>query len=149
MLRIDPDPVLREMCDPVVGFDARLAQVADDMLVAMYDANGRGLAAPQVGITQRLFVMDASWKDGAPDPQVFVNPRIVAASEKLAVRDEGCLSIPAQTSRVARPTQVTLAWQALDGALHEAVFSGFQAACVQHERDHLDGILCTDYPEAR
>ncbi len=147
-LRFVPDPVLRAVCAPVTVFDAKLAAIAKDMLEVMYAAPGRGLAAPQVGITQRVFVMDATWKDGTPDPQVFVNAEMVECSEEIVVMAEGCLSIPDRTSRVARPAQVTLRWQDLDGAPQTGTFTGFAAACVQHERDHLDGILCTDYPEA-
>lgn len=147
-LRFVPDPVLRAVCAPVMVFDAKLAAIAKDMLDVMYAAPGRGLAAPQVGITQRVFVMDATWKDGTPDPQVFVNAEMVECSEEIVVMAEGCLSIPDRTSRVARPAQVTLRWQDLDGAPQTGTFTGFAAACVQHERDHLDGILCTDYPEA-
>lgn len=147
-LRFVPDPVLRAVCAPVTVFDAKLAAIAKDMLDVMYAAPGRGLAAPQVGITQRVFVMDATWKDGTPDPQVFVNAEMVECSEEIVVMAEGCLSIPDRTSRVARPAQVTLRWQDLDGAPQTGTFTGFAAACVQHERDHLDGILCTDYPEA-
>ncbi|MFT4743236.1 MAG: peptide deformylase [Yoonia sp.] len=147
-LRFVPDPVLRAVCAPVTVFDAKLAAIAKDMLEVMYAAPGRGLAAPQVGITQRVFVMDATWKDGTPDPQVFVNAEMVECSEEIVVMAEGCLSIPDRTSRVARPAQVTLRWQDPDGAPQTGTFTGFAAACVQHERDHLDGILCTDYPEA-
>ena len=147
-IRFVPDPVLRAQSAPVTDFDTGLADMAAGMLDAMYAARGRGLAAPQVGVTQRIFVMDTTWKNGAPAPQVFVNPVMVACSDDVAVLQEGCLSIPDRTARVARPAQVTLRWQALDGSSHDAVFTGFAAACVQHELDHLDGILCTDYPEA-
>ena len=143
-----PDPVLRAVCAPVTEFDAALASLAQNMLDVMYATPGRGLAAPQVGITQRIFVMDVTWKDGDPNPQVFVNPELTDSSTDVAVLTEGCLSIPDQTSRVARPAQVTLRWQDVTGVQRSGTFTGFAAACVQHERDHLDGILCTDYPEA-
>jgi peptide deformylase len=147
-LRFVPDPVLRAVCVPVMDFDAGLATLAQDMLDVMYAAPGRGLAAPQIGIAQRIFVMDVTWKDGDPNPQVFVNAELTDSSNDVAVLTEGCLSIPDQTSRVARPAQVTMRWQDLTGASQSGTFIGFAAACVQHERDHLDGILCTDYPEA-
>ena len=147
-LRFVPDPVLRAVCAPVTVFDAKLAALAKGMLDVMYAAPGRGLAAPQVGIAERIFVMDATWKEGTTDPHVFVNPEMVACSDQVAVLSEGCLSIPDQTSRVARPAQVTLRWHDLNGTPQTGTFIGFAAACVQHERDHLDGILCTDYPEA-
>lgn len=140
------DPVLRARAAGVTAFDADLKALADDMLETMYAAPGRGLAAPQVGVSLRLFVMDTGWKDGAPDPQVFVNPRITDASDTLVPFTEGCLSIPGVTSRVARPDRVALRWQDLSADWHEGWFSGFAATCVQHERDHLDGILCIDLP---
>ena len=140
------DPVLRARAAAVIRFDAALKTLAADMLDTMYAAPGRGLAAPQVGVSQRLFVMDIGWKEGAPNPQAFVNPRITDASDVLVPYTEGCLSIPGQTSRVARPDRVALVWQDLDGASHEGWFDGMAAVCVQHERDHLDGILCIDLP---
>jgi len=146
-LRVLPDPVLRETCVPVTVFDEALEDVVAEMLAVMYAAPGRGLAAPQVGITQRIFVMDATWKDGEPSPMVFINPEIIEVSEAQAVNDEGCLSIPDRTRRVSRPAEVKLRWQDLDGEVQTGVFDGFAAACVQHERDHLDGVLCIDYPE--
>ncbi len=142
-----PDPVLREVARPVTGFDADLRALAQDMLETMYDAPGRGLAAPQIGLGLRLFVMDVAWKDGTSDPRVFVNPEVVDASEELVTREEGCLSIPGRISRVARPGAVTLRWQDPEGAAREERFEGFAATCVQHEIDHLDGILCTDREE--
>ena len=142
-----PDPVLREVAQPVTEFDADLRALAQDMLETMYDAPGRGLAAPQIGLGLRLFVMDAAWKEGASDPRVFVNPEVVEASQEAVTREEGCLSIPGRTSRVARSSAVTLRWQDPDGAAQEERFEGFAATCVQHEIDHLDGILCTDREE--
>jgi len=142
-----PDPVLREVARPVAEFDAELGTLARDMLETMYDAPGRGLAAPQVGLGLRLFVMDVAWKEGTPEPQVFVNPEIVEASAEAVTREEGCLSIPGRTSRVARPAEVALRWRDLDGAEREGRFEGFAATCVQHEIDHLDGILCIDREE--
>lgn len=147
-LRVLPDPVLRAVCAPVTVFDAALEDVVAEMLAVMYAAPGRGLAAPQVGISERIFVMDTTWKDGEPSPMVFINPEIIEMSEAQAVNDEGCLSIPDRMARVSRPAEVKLRWQDLDGEVQAGVFDGFAAACVQHERDHLDGVLCIDYPEA-
>jgi peptide deformylase len=107
-------------------------------------STGRGLAAPQVGLSLRLFVMDAGWREGAPEPRAFVNPEVAWASEETETREEGCLSIPDRLVRVARPARVGLRWRGLDGAPHEGSFEGFAAACVQHEIDHLDGVLCID-----
>ncbi len=142
-----PDPVLRGVAEPVEAFDEGLRDLARDMLETMYDAPGRGLAAPQIGLPVRLFVMDVGWKEGASDPQVFVNPEIMGASEEVVTREEGCLSIPGRVSRVTRPAEVSLRWRDLDGAEREETFDGFAATCVQHEIDHLDGILCIDREE--
>lgn len=141
------DPVLRARAAVVTVFDAALRALAADMFDTMYAAPGRGLAAPQVGVLQRVFVMDIGWKDGAPAPQVFVNPRITDASDVMQTYAEGCLSIPGVVSRVARPDRVLVEWQDVDGVRHSGWFDGFAAVCVQHERDHLDGILCIDLPE--
>ncbi|WP_458791443.1 peptide deformylase [Yoonia sp. MH D7] len=146
-IRLLPDPILRKVCEPVTLFDAELDDFVAEMLAVMYAAPGRGLAAPQVGVDARIFVMDATWKSGDPDPIVFINPEIIAVSENLAVNDEGCLSIPDRSCRIARPAVVTVRWQALDGEVQEREFTDFAAVCVQHENDHLNGVLCIDYPE--
>ncbi|MEJ6396941.1 peptide deformylase [Yoonia sp. 208BN28-4] len=143
-IRLIPDDVLRQVCRPVDVFGVDLAALADDMLETMYAAPGRGLAAPQVGITQRLFVMDAYWKTGDPNPQIFVNPVIVERSDAMLTQPEGCLSIPGDLTDVTRPDAVTVEWQDVTGAPHRGTFDGFAAACIQHEADHLDGILITD-----
>jgi peptide deformylase len=139
-----PDPRLRAICDPVTAFDAALAQLADDMLETMYAAPGRGLAGPQVGVLSRIFVMDIDWKTGAPAPMVFVNPRLVAVSEERGMIEEGCLSIPGVPCPVERPLALRLVWRGVDGAENERDFDGMHARAIQHELDHLDGILCID-----
>ncbi|MCT4554426.1 MAG: peptide deformylase [Pelagimonas sp.] len=141
---IAPHAALRRVCDPVEQFDGALGDLAMELLRAMYLAQGRGLAAPQIGVSQRIFVMDAGWKAGQPSPMVFVNPEIIAQSDQLVSLEEGCLSIPDHPVVVARPAWVDLRWNTLSGALQQARFDGFESACVQHERDHLDGILITD-----
>ncbi|SFI84697.1 peptide deformylase [Jannaschia pohangensis] len=138
-----PAPILRAICDPVT---TDVTDLARDMLDTMYNAPGRGLAAPQVGISLRLFVTDCSWKEGLPDPRVFVNPEIIA-QDGQQVNEEGCLSIPNTPRRVARPAEVTLAFDAASGRRTET-FTGFAAACVCHEMDHLDGRLILDHPVA-
>jgi peptide deformylase len=145
-----PDPCLSAPCAPAV-LDDDLRKLAADMLETMYAAPGRGLAAPQVGRLVRLFVMDVAWKTGTPVPQVFVNPEIVALLGARVTGPEGCLSIPGPVTEVERSEQVQLRWTDLDGAVNEAVLTGFAAICVQHEYDHLDGILTLDRltPEAR
>lgn len=143
-----PDPGLEARSAPVAGDVATLAR---DMLETMYAAPGRGLAAPQVGVGLRLFVMDVGWKEGAATPLVCVNPRILWRSAARTTGEEGCLSIPGLVARVERPAEIRLGWTDLDGADHEDHLTGFAARCAQHEYDHLDGILTLDRiaPEAR
>lgn len=140
-----PDPRLRQTCAPVTDFDASLRRLAEDMLDTMYAAPGRGLAGPQVGAMQRIFVMDVGWKDGRPSPLVCLNP-VIRDSAGTVVNAEGCLSIPDRPVRIERPALIRLEWQDLAGRNCEGFFEGFAAVCAQHERDHLDGILCIDYP---
>lgn len=139
-----PDPRLSAPCAPVERITRETAALAEDMLETMYAAPGRGLAAPQVGVMFRLFVMDTGWKDGPRAPRVFVNPQIVERGEVLVTRSEGCLSIPGVTAEVTRPDAVRLRWTALDDTTREESFDGFAAACVQHEMDHLDGLVTLD-----
>ena len=139
-----PDVRLSQPCAPAVLSDALRAQ-AGDLLQTMYASAGRGLAAPQVGLMLRMFVMDAGWKEGRPEPVVMVNPEILALSEARVMGPEGCLSIPGPVTQVARARQVRMRWQDLDGAWHEGDFTGFAAVCAQHEFDHLEGILTLDH----
>jgi peptide deformylase len=141
---IHPDPRLKKVCDPIAGITEDLRQLAADMLETMYAAPGIGLAAPQVGVTKRVIVMDCI-KDGPPEPVVLVNPQVVWASEDVSVYEEGCLSIPEQYADVRRPASVTVRWTDLDGATQERTFDGLWATCVQHEIDHLEGKLFIDY----
>ncbi|QYK41508.1 MAG: peptide deformylase [Paracoccaceae bacterium] len=138
-----PDPRLATACAPVERPED-VAQLAADMLETMYAAPGRGLAAPQVGVLKRLFVMDVSWRDGAPDPVVCINPVILWRSDEMAEGPEGCLSIPGPTTLVARAVSIRLAWTDLANQRHEAALKGFAAICAQHEHDHLDGIVTLD-----
>lgn len=140
-----PDPRLEERCVPVaapVGGD--IAALAADMLDTMYEAPGRGLAAPQVGVLQRLFVMDVTWKEGTRSPVVCINPAITWRSPARVAGPEGCLSIPGVTARVSRAQEIRLRWTDLDGTGREELLTGFAAVCAQHEYDHLDGILTLD-----
>lgn len=140
-----PDDRLRQHCAAVTQFDAALKQLAHDMLETMYAASGRGLAGPQVGAMQRIFVMDTGWKEGRSSPLVCINP-VIKDATGTAINVEGCLSIPDRPVRISRPAVVRMAWQDLAGRHCEGFFEGFGATCAQHERDHLDGILCIDYP---
>ncbi len=143
---IHPDPRLKKVCDPVSEFDKELAQVADDMLETMYDAPGIGLAAPQIGLLKRLLVMDcAKEAEGTPEPMVLVNPAVTWESDDKNVYEEGCLSIPGQYAEVERPKMVRVSWQDVEGKAHEQEFDALWATCVQHEIDHLDGVLFIDY----
>ena len=146
-----PDPILTQTCAQIDEITPEIERLADDMLETMYDAPGRGLAAPQVGRLVRMFVMDATWKDGKPDPMVFINPVVQEVSEERASSAEGCLSIPGVMAEVSRPQRVQVSWIGITGARYVQVFDGFAAACVQHEIDHLDGIITFDHlsPTAR
>ncbi len=139
-----PDKRLATPCIPVAeGED--LATLIADMLDTMYDAPGRGLAGPQVGVLKRLFVMDVDWKTGPRNPLVMVNPEILWRSEDSQPGEEGCLSIPGVMTEVSRPTQVRLRWRDATGATQERDFDGFAARCIQHEYDHLDGRVTFDH----
>lgn len=143
---LHPDPRLKAVCDPVNAFDKDLRALADDMLETMYDAPGIGLAAPQVGVMNRMLVMDCVKDDlAAAEPMVLINPRVIDASTDLNVYDEGCLSIPDQYAEVERPARVKVEWSDLDGKTVQKEFDGLWATCVQHEIDHLNGKLFIDY----
>lgn len=143
-----PDPRLAETCTPVAEITPEIETLAADMLETMYDAPGRGLAAPQVGVLQRIFVMDAGWKEGKSDPIVCINPMLQEVSEERAANSEGCLSIPGVSAEVSRPAQVQMVWTGLNGGRYVQSFDGFAAACVQHELDHLDGVVTFDHLSA-
>ncbi len=140
-----PDPRLTETCAPVAEITPEIEALAADMLETMYDAPGRGLAAPQVGVMERIFVMDAGWKEGKSDPIVCINPMLQEVSEERATHAEGCLSIPGVAADVSRPAQVQMVWTGLNGGRYVQSFDGFAAACVQHELDHLDGVVTFDH----
>lgn len=142
-----PHPVLRRPCVPVGGVTDHVRTLAADMLETMYAAPGRGLAAPQVGVGLRLFVMDVGWKEGVPDPMICIDPQILAVSDQMTTGPEGCLSIPGVPCRVTRPAGITLEWTDLDGLRQRADLTGFAAICAQHEWDHLNGRLCIDLDE--
>jgi len=143
---IHPDPRLKTVADPVSDISADLRRLADDMLETMYNAPGIGLAAPQVGVLKRLFVMDCVKEEGAtPQPMILFNPEVSWVSEDLNTYEEGCLSIPEQFAEVERPAQARIKWQDIDGKQQEEQFDGLWATCVQHEIDHLDGKLFIDY----
>jgi peptide deformylase len=140
-----PDPRLAEICAPVEEITPELEALGQDMLETMYAAPGRGLAAPQIGAMIRMFVMDAGWKEGKPDPMVFINPMIQEVSEDRTTNEEGCLSIPGVLTEISRPASVQVTWTGIHGQRYVQGFSGFAAACVQHEMDHLDGVVTFDH----
>ncbi|MEM7665796.1 MAG: peptide deformylase [Pseudomonadota bacterium] len=156
-----PDPRLKIVSEPVTEFDAELKTLAEDMFETMYDAPGIGLAAIQVGVPKRLLVIDlqAPDEDAEPvkgedgverqpiinDPRVFVNPQIVDPAEELSTYQEGCLSVPEIYADVDRPATCTVRYKDLDGQDHEENLEGLLATCLQHEMDHLNGILFIDH----
>ena len=143
---IHPDPRLKKVADPVAEVTDDIRRLADDMLETMYDASGIGLAAPQIGVMQRVFVMDCVREDDAtPNPMVLLNPDITWVSEDQNVYEEGCLSIPDQYAPIERPSEVEMQWLGLDGKQHRERFDGMWATCAQHELDHLNGKLFIDY----
>lgn len=140
-----PDPRLAEICTPIEQITPEIESLAQDMFDTMYDAPGRGLAAPQIGVLLRMFVMDTGWKEGKSDPMAFVNPMIQEVSEERVTQSEGCLSIPGVSTDISRPKEVQVTWTGLHGARYTQRFQGFAAACVQHEMDHLDGVVTFDH----
>ncbi|NBD30899.1 MAG: peptide deformylase [Alphaproteobacteria bacterium] len=143
---IHPDPRLKKVAAPVAEVTDDIRRLADDMLETMYDAPGIGLAAPQVGVMERVLVMDCvKDPEATPEPMVLINPEIVEISAESSVYEEGCLSIPEQYAEVERPAEVTVRWLGLDGQTQSEHFDGLWATCVQHEIDHLNGKLFIDY----
>ena len=145
-----PDPRLKTVSTPVETFDEALQVLIDDMFETMYDAPGIGLAAIQVGVPKRLLVMDLQEKNeetGATirEPRVFINPEILQTSEEMSVYNEGCLSVPDQYADVERPKTVRARWLDRDGKRHEQELDEMLATCLQHEMDHLEGILFIDH----
>ncbi len=124
---------------------ADVAVLVGDLFETMYDAPGRGLAAPQVGAMVRVFVMDAGWKDGEMTPRACINPEITGASDERVTGPEGCLSIPGVTAEVVRHARIRLAYTDLAGEVQEVDLAGAEAIVAQHEIDHLDGKLFIDY----
>lgn len=162
---IHPDPRLRKAAEPVREIDAALRTLVGDMYETMYDAPGIGLAAIQVGVPLRVLVIDLQPEDPDAEPEVctahgdhhhthqpvkkephvFINPEILDPSEDIAVYTEGCLSVPEIYAEVERPATIRARWQDIDGNVHEEDMEGLMATCLQHEMDHLEGILFIDH----
>jgi peptide deformylase len=140
-----PDARLRQVADPIEKIDASIKALAKDMLDTMYDAPGIGLAAPQIGEMKRIVVMDLAKEGEKPDPIVMINPEILKYSEDTVTSEEGCLSIPEIYYEVERPADVTVRYTDLDGKTVEKDATDRLAVCIQHELDHLDGVLYIDY----
>lgn len=148
-----PDNVLRQSCAPVPEITDEVRALVADMFDTMYHARGIGLAAVQVGILQRVVVIDLQERElaeGEPpeavrEPRAFINPEITWVSDELSTYSEGCLSIPDQYADVTRPARCRVTWQDADGARHEDEFGGLMATCMQHEVDHLNGVLFIDH----
>ena len=144
-LIILPDPILRQASKPIERVDDELKRLADDMLETMYDAPGIGLAAIQIGVPRRMLVIDVSREGEDKQPQVFINPEILKASDERSVYEEGCLSIPDYYAEVERPATITVKYLDRDGKELTAEADGLLATCLQHEIDHLNGVLFIDH----
>ncbi|MBO9600932.1 MAG: peptide deformylase [Novosphingobium sp.] len=160
-----PDPVLKTVSSPVESFDDELKTLVADMFETMYDAPGIGLAAIQVGVPLRVLVIDLQEEDEDAEPEechshggethyhrpvkrmprVFVNPEILDPSEDTSIYNEGCLSVPEIYAEVERPAACRVRWQDLEGKVHEEAMEGMMATCIQHEMDHLEGVLFIDH----
>ena len=159
-----PDPRLKTISTPVETFDDELKTLVDDMFETMYEAPGIGLAAIQVGVPKRVLVIDLQETDTSEEtadcgddgcghdhrpviknPRVFINPEILDPSEDYSLYSEGCLSVPDQYADVERPAAIRARWHDLDGKVHEEEMEGLMATCLQHEMDHLEGILFIDH----
>ena len=160
-----PDSRLKTVSRPVESFDAELKTLVEDMFETMYDANGIGLAAIQVGVPQRVLVIDLQPEDPDAEPEechahgghahthqpvkkeprIFINPEILDPSEDHSTYQEGCLSVPEIYADVDRPARCRVRWHDLDGNVHEEDMEGLMATCIQHEMDHLEGILFLDH----
>jgi len=161
---IHPDPRLKTVCKPVTDITDDIRRLADDMLATMYDAPGIGLAAIQVGVPLRVLVIDLQPEDEEAEPvpcdhdghhhhhqptkkepRVFINPEILDPSPDFSIYQEGCLSVPDIYAEVERPAACRVRWQDLDGNVHEEAMEGLMATCIQHEMDHLEGVLFIDH----
>jgi peptide deformylase len=145
-----PDPLLRQVSSPVEAITPEIQALIDDMFETMYAAPGIGLAAVQIGVPKRILVIDLQdpeEEDGEPvrRPMVFINPEILRSSETERPYNEGCLSVPDQYAEVERPDSIRARWQGRDGTVHEEELEGMLATCLQHEMDHLEGVLFIDY----
>ncbi|BDW98674.1 peptide deformylase [Maricaulis maris] len=140
-----PHPMLKEVSQPVDQVDDALRELMDDMLQTMYAADGIGLAAIQVGVPKRIIVMDLAGRDEDPQPRYFVNPVLSDPSDTLKPYEEGCLSVPTVYDEVERPDRIRIQYLDYDGNPQDEIAEGMFAVCIQHEMDHLEGVLFIDY----
>jgi peptide deformylase len=143
-----PDPRLKVKSKPVVQVDGAVRQLMDDMLETMYRAIGIGLAAPQVGVAQRVLVVDVAREGEPPQPLRVANPEILWRSQQLLTTNEGCLSLPEHYADVERPAEIRLRYVDHENEIREIDCKGLLATCLQHEMDHLDGLLFVDHISA-
>ena len=143
-----PDPRLKVVSRPVARVDGRIRRLLDDMLETMYAAPGIGLAAPQVGVAERVIVLDLAHEDEPAQPWRLVNPELVWVSDEDATFNEGCLSLPDHYGDVTRPKGIRVRYLDYEGEIRELAAEGLLATCIQHEMDHLDGVLFVDHMSA-
>ena len=142
---VAPDSRLNQISKKVEVIDDSIISTLNQMLECMYQNNGIGLAAPQVGILKRLVVIDCSDNEDIKKPLKLINPEITKSSKNISEFEEGCLSLPSQYAKVIRPSEITLKYKNIEGLICESKFSGLEATCIQHEIDHLDGKLFVDH----
>jgi len=140
-----PDPRLKAVSAPVAKVDDEIRKLVDDLIESMYAADGIGLAAIQVGVAKRVLVMDIDQRDGKKNPMAFINPEILWASDEMATFQEGCLSVPEIWDDVERPARIRAAYLDRNGTRQELEADGLLATCLQHEMDHLNGVLFLDH----
>jgi len=140
-----PDPRLRVVSKPVERVDDEARALMDDMLETMYEAPGIGLAAVQIGVPLRVIVMDLAGEDEEPQPRYFVNPEILDPAEEMSIHEEGCLSVPEFYEEVERPARCRVKYLDYDDNLQTLDAEGMLATCIQHEMDHLEGVLFIDH----
>ena len=142
---VAPDSRLNQVSKKVEIIDDAIISTLNQMLECMYQNNGIGLAAPQVGILKRLVVVDCSDDKDKKKPLKLINPEIIELSKNISEFNEGCLSLPSQYAKVIRPSEITLKYRNIEGLICKSKFSGLEATCIQHEIDHLDGKLFVDH----
>ena len=145
---VAPDPRLKITAKPVKKVDAGVRKLMDDMLATMHSANGIGLAAPQVGDARRVIVVDVMGEDAEPNPLCMANPELLWTSDDECVHEEGCLSLPQQYAEVSRPDRIRVRYLDHENEIRELEAAGVLATCIQHEMDHLEGVLFVDHVSA-